>query len=307
MRGRSITISILAVLTILLFAWMLVAYIETGETGESRFRPAAPVSPLPTSHPPATPAPGSNCPAAAAPLAPVGLAALDSGGGGVSLHWAFAGTHYCTDSDGARVALHCGIGEFLGYDIRRVDSVGGAVVIPVRDVDSVDGGGCEIQHYNDSDIRPGRAYIYQVRAVNAAGVSGWSNPARYPPADGAVYLLPSATAPDAAALTSAPWRVADGFAGNATTTRLGPIPACPAGHLLRWWYAQPADWRNPTGYDIYNPAGVGSGRQDGWRVQTSTVTVSGLEYRLWRFSETWYCQRVAGDTLELIWSSPPAP
>ena len=236
MSGRTITIALVGMLALALIAWAMVLFIETGAIGESDFRPAVPVSPLPTSHPPATPAPGSNCPAEAAPLAPVGLTALESGGGGVSLHWAFAGTHYCTDADGERVALHCGAGAFLGYDIRRADSVGGAVVIPLREV------ACDVQHYVDADVRPGRDYIYQVQAVNAAGVSGWSNPARWPTAAaGTIYLLPHATAPDAAALAAAPWRVADDFAGDATTARLGPIPACPAGHLLRWWYAQPAD------------------------------------------------------------------
>ena len=302
MRGRTLTIALILMLTIALIAWALVAYIETGAIGDSDFRPPVPVAPLPTSPPPATPAPGSSCPATAAPLAPVGLTALASGGGGVSLHWAFAGTHYCTDADGARVALHCGAGTFLGYDIRRGDTTSGAVVIPVREVD------CAIQHYIDANIRPGRQYVYQVRAVNAAGVSGWSNPAHWPPAaGGTIYLLPSATAPGAAALDSAPWRVADDFAGAATTTRLGPIPACPAGHLFRWWYAQPADWRNPVGYVLSNPAGGHSGRQDDWRVATSTVSVAGRDYRLWRFAETWQCQRVAGDNLEVVWSNPPAP
>ena len=301
MRGRAILITVILMLTLALIAWALVLYIETGEVGESPFRPAVPVTPLPTSQTPATPAPGSNCPASSAPLAPVGLAALASGGGGVSLHWAFAGTHYCTDADGMRVSLHCGTGAFLGYDIRRADASGGAEVIPVRDV------ACDIQHYVDATIRPGRAYTYQVRAVNAAGVSGWSNAARWPPAAGTVYLLPYATEPDAAALAAAPWRVAGSFAGDAATVRLGPIPACPAGHLLRWWFAQPADWSNPTGYDLYNPAGGHYGQQAVWGVATSTVSVAGREYRLWRFAETWYCQRVAGDTLEVIWSGPPSP
>ena len=73
MRGRTLTIALILMLTIALIAWALVAYIETGAIGDSDFRPPVPVAPLPTSQPPATPGAGEFLPCNRRPARPRGV------------------------------------------------------------------------------------------------------------------------------------------------------------------------------------------------------------------------------------------